>query len=119
MIGMAVWSRLPKGRDHMAGPHHKGRYTRYARAVRDAANANPNTVCWRDGHTLTQHQPGATWTAGHTIDGSPTATPWLQVTRVPPPGDWLAPEASSCNYSNGAHRTNRLRNNPRSTHWLT
>ena len=92
----------------MAGqPHHADRrYVVEARRLRTIAARNPNTVCWRDGLTLAQHQqrwPDAhlTWTAGHTIDGSQTWRPWHNTTTVPPPGDWLAPEVSRCNIAAG------------------
>jgi hypothetical protein len=93
----------------MAGPHHRGAYVARARAVRAAANANPNTRCWRCGHTLDHHPNTKTgrpprWTAGHVRDGDPTSP--------------LLPEADVCNYAAGAHRTNELRANPRSCNWL-
>lgn len=107
--------------DPVSGPHHRTwRYTRAAKAVRNAANANPNAVCWRDGNTLAEHQrrnPNRiiTWHAGHTRPASTSWTPWLQVTKQPPPGDWLAPEASLCNQSS-AH-TERRRSNRTSRPW--
>jgi hypothetical protein len=75
--------------------------------VRTVAQADPLAVCWRDGLTLEQHgrhRDGSppTWTAGHTVDGAVNAAPWLQVRRCPPPGAWLAPEASTCNFAAGA-----------------
>lgn len=74
-------------------PHHAGSYVRRAKKLRDAANANPGTLCWRCGRTLAAHPPHrdgkpATWTAGHLIDGQM--------------GGPLAPEASTCNYRAGA-----------------
>jgi hypothetical protein len=107
----------------MKHPHHAGTYAANARKVRDAAKANHNTVCWRDGLPLDQHEPHhdgtpAYWTAGHTQDGDATATPWTNPTQQPPAGSWLAPEASTCNYSHGATQTNQLRNNPHSRPWL-
>lgn len=83
--------------NHPKAAHHRGTYARQARLVRDAANRNPNTTCWRCGRTLDQHPPHktgkpATWTAGHINDGQA--------------GGPLAPEASTCNYSAGT----RLRN---------
>ena len=76
----------------MKPPHHAGGYHVQARQVRDAANANPDTRCWRCGLTLAEHRPHrngkpATWTAGHVIDG--------QV------GGVLLPEASTCNAKAG------------------
>lgn len=107
----------------MASSHHRGRYTIYRKQLLQAAALSSFAVCWRDGLTLDQHPPHRngnrpTWTAGHTVDGDPNAQPWLDPTRPPPPGSWLALEASTCNYANGAHRTNRLRANPRSRNWL-
>lgn len=56
--------------------HYGGNYKPRARQVRDAANANPATVCWRCGRTLAQVRTAfpkrrVTWDAGHTIDGDP------------------------------------------------
>ncbi len=107
----------------MTGAHHRGSYPRRAEAVRTAANSTPLALCWRDGLRLDQHPPHrdgspARWTAGHTVDGDPHAQPWLIVTRRPPAGSWLAAEASTCNYANGARRTNKQRANPRSRDWL-
>lgn len=81
-------------------PHHRGGYHVNARRVRQMANANPDTRCWRCGLTLAQHPPHkngtpAKWTAGHVVDG--------QV------GGPLAPEASTCNYSAGATAGNQRR----------
>lgn len=98
-------------------PHHKTpRYVHASRRLRQLANANPHTVCWRCGLTLDRHKPGDTWTAGHTIDGSNAWQPWPHITEPPPPGDWLAPEARSCNYSAGATTGNHKRNEP-TTPW--
>lgn len=93
----------------MAKPaHHAGDYhVRSRRLVliakaRDAAaslgECEP-TRCWRCGLTLAEHAPHRDgkrpkWTAGHTRDSDPTAP--------------LAPEASTCNYSEGARHGNRL-----------
>ena len=104
-------------------PHHAGDYRAQARKVRDAANAHPLAICWRDGLTLVQHPAHAdgsrpTWTAGHTVDGAAGSPAWTDVTRRPPPGPWLAPEASTCNTRNGAKRTNRHRANPQSRQWF-
>lgn len=106
----------------MKAAHHSGRYHHDARKVRTAADATPLAICWRDGLTLAQHPPHHNgnqprWTAGHTIDGAANARPWLRVTERPPAGPWLAPEASTCNYSNGARRTNTQRANPQSRNW--
>ncbi len=72
--------------------HHRGTYHVDSRRVRDAANSDPLTKCWRCGLTIDEHQPHrngkpARWQAGHLIDGDP-ASP-------------LAPEASTCNGSAG------------------
>lgn len=61
--------------------------------LREAANADPSTACWRCGKTLAQHGPHrngrpAYWTAGHLRDGDPSSP--------------LAPEASTCNFRAGA-----------------
>lgn len=87
-------------------PHHKGSHQVRARRLTRAANANPNTICWRCGRTLPQHPPHrngrpAYWTAGHLHDG-----------RI---GGPLAPEASTCNYSAGATAGNRRRGRTRVT----
>lgn len=80
--------------------HHSGDYQARAQAVRDQANANPDTLCWRCRRTLADHPPHtngkpARWTAGHVIDSDPTSP--------------LAPEASTCNFSAGAATGNRRR----------
>lgn len=75
--------------------HYTGDYQRRAAAVRRAANANPATTCWRCGRTLADHPAGATWDAGHIVDGNKYSA--------------LAPEASSCNRSHGAALGNRRR----------
>lgn len=91
----------------MAERHHRGkRYVELGRLVITLANANPAAVCWRDGMTLAQHRtryPGRNlrWHRGHTVKGSTTWQPWTDVTRRPPPGDWLAPEVSVCNIGHG------------------
>ncbi len=107
----------------MTGRHHRGTYPNAARRVCALANANPAAICWRDGLTLDQHPPHAdgsrpTWTGGHTVDGWIDAPPWYNVTRRPPPGPWIAAEASTCNYAAGAGRTNTLRLNPTSRPWF-
>jgi hypothetical protein len=103
------------------GPHHRGSYDRLARMVRAAARSTPAAVCWRDGYTLAQHprrRDGSPpkWTAGHTVDGAVNAPPWLNVTMQPPPGSWLAPEVSRCNYSAGATLGNTGRSPGRVPH---
>lgn len=73
--------------------HHQGRYRTEAPRIVAAANADPETRCWRCGlriHECRPHRNGkpAHWTAGHLNDGEVD-------------GD-LAPECSSCNASAGA-----------------
>ena len=82
--------------DHQ--PHHSFGYAVQARRVRDAANANALTRCWRCGRTLAevrQSKPKARWTAGHIVDG--------QV------GGALLAECSPCNYGSGAKRMHLLK----------
>ena len=103
--------------------HHRGTYQITRDLVVALANANPRAVCWRCGHTIDRHRPhhngdAAKWEGGHTIDGWANARPWLAVEQRPRPGAWIAPEASTCNRSNGAHRTNTLRANPQSRRWI-
>lgn len=79
-------------------PHYRGSYHVRARHVREAAYANPTTRCWRCGKTLGEiHKthPGATWQAGHLVDG-----------QVNGP---LAPECSPCNTSAGGRLRHRRR----------
>lgn len=70
---------------NQARPHYHGDYKTRAKQVRDQANADPNTRCWRcGGHA----RPGDPWQAGHLIDSDPTSP--------------LAPEHRSCNTRAGA-----------------
>lgn len=90
-----------------ARPQYRGDYQRRARAIRDAANANPNTTCWRCGLVLSahaNHRNGRppTWHAGHIIDSDPNSP--------------LAPEASTCNTAAGAVYGNQKRE-PTSYNW--
>lgn len=78
----------------MGKAHRSGDYQRRARIVRQAANADPATTCWRCGLTL-DAKPGDTWDAGHVRSGDPTSP--------------LLPEHSSCNRSHGATEGNRRR----------
>ena len=82
--------------------------------VRHAAMLTPDALCWRDGLTLAQHThvTNPRWTAGHTLDASPWAQPWLNVTYLPPPGDWLAPEIHQCNYSAGGKLPHTIKHKP-------
>lgn len=97
-------------------PHHRDRrYVVQSLALRKLAASTRGAVCWRCGLTLDAHPLGANgkrqrWTAGHTVDSSTTWNLWTNVTRQPPPGDWLAPEASRCNMASSAERTNAMRN---------
>lgn len=82
----------------MAGDHHRFGHGPRAKALTDAANANPRTTCWVCGLTLAQMRrikPQAFWTAGHVIDG--------QV------GGELRAEHSTCNFSRGARSGNAMR----------
>ena len=90
----------------MSGKPWHRRYVVVGALVVNAARSNPDAVCWRDGHTMAWHRlryPGRRlhWQRGHTVKGSRTWQPWLDVTRQPPPGDWLAPEVSVCNVAAG------------------
>lgn len=87
--------------------HYQGSYHVRARHVRQAAQANPLTQCWRCGKTLAEHGPHkngkpAAWTAGHLRDGDPTSA--------------LAPEASTCNYKAGRVMQTQA-TEPRSREW--
>lgn len=80
--------------------HRRGTYRRRAKAVTDAAYADPSTTCWRCGKTLAEHGTHrngtpATWDAGHLIDGDEHSP--------------LAAEASTCNRSAGATLGNHNR----------
>jgi hypothetical protein len=80
--------------------HYSGSYHVRSRAVRQAANANPLTRCWRCGLTLAEHKPHksgkpARWQAGHLVDSDPTSP--------------LLPEASTCNTRAGAKLRHRTR----------
>ena len=102
------------GANKRARPQHSGGYHVLSRMVRRCAETTPSAVCWRCGRTLNEHEAhknGAAprWTCGHTIDGSCAALPWLDVSAVPPDGDWLAPEVSTCNFASGATEVTRLR----------
>jgi hypothetical protein len=92
--------------------HYRGRYHVAARRVRQLANADPRTLCWRCGRTLAQHPPHkggrpAYWQAGHVVDGQANGA--------------LRPEASTCNLSAGgklgAEATARKRKPRTSARW--
>lgn len=74
----------------MADALYRGNWKTRAKAICDAAYADPATQCWRCGKTLAQHKPGDTWQAGHLHDGDKTSP--------------AAPEARSCNARAGQHR---------------
>lgn len=81
-------------------PHHAGPYARQARNLRAAANANPDTRCWRCHLTHAEYAAihgttAAAWQAGHVVDGQANGQ--------------LAPEHARCNHSAGASHGNRLR----------
>lgn len=88
-------------------PHHSGTYHVRARRIREQANANPFTRCWRCGKTMDeirQLRPKAKWQAGHLVAG-----------QVNGP---MLPECSWCNAKHGqalstasrqARRTQRQR----------
>ncbi len=67
--------------------HYRGTYYRRAKALRDAANADPTTRCWRCGRLAI---PGDPWQAGHVIDADSSSQ--------------LLPEHQSCNVKAGRRR---------------
>lgn len=86
-------------------PHHKGTYHQQSARVRAAANADPDTQCWKCGRTLAQarrFKPKAHWCAGHVIRGQEG-------------GDLLA-ECSICSNAEGGRTRTRKskRRSPRS-----
>lgn len=89
--------------------HYTGSYQARARAVRDAAYADPSTRCWRCGKTLAEAQRmwpdrRVCWHAGHTVDGN-SAYP-------------LRAEHNVCNTSAGAQVTNKRRQLKPSRRWF-
>lgn len=84
---------------------YAGTYQTRARLIRDRANADPSTRCWRTGLTLAEGRAkwGAhiKWQAGH-VDGYT---------------DLLAAELSHPNQSFGAAVGNRKRVEPFSEKW--
>jgi len=72
--------------------HYAHDYQRRARAVRQAADTNPLTLCARCGEPARPDDP---WDAGHERDGDPTSP--------------LRAEHASCNRSAGATLGNRRR----------
>ena len=75
--------------------HYRGTYYRRAKTVRDNANADPATRCWRCGELARRGDP---WEAGHVRDADPSSP--------------LMPEHKSCNSLAG----NRVQE-PRSQRW--
>lgn len=92
--------------------HRHPAYIRNARLVRQHANTNPDTRCWRCHRTATEHQ--RQWHAGHTLDGDPLAQPWLHPTE-PPAGSWLRPECAECNLREGGNRAHNMTSRPGTT----
>lgn len=94
---------MPKPAHHAGSFHVRSRRLVLQARARDRAadlGQGEHVRCWRCGLTLAEHQPHRNgdrpiWTAGHTRDGDPSSP--------------LAAEASTCNYSEGARRGNRLR----------
>lgn len=70
--------------------YYRGDYQARAKQVRDQANAEPNTRCWRCGQPA---RPGDPWQAGHLIDSDPNSG--------------LAPEHARCNAQAGARLSHR------------
>ncbi len=64
--------------------HDSGSYRVRAARVRELANADPTTRCWRCGALAS---PGDPWTAGHVRDSDPSSP--------------LRAEHASCNYRAG------------------
>lgn len=78
--------------------HYRGSYHVQSKRLRDNANANPDTRCWRCRLTLAEirkQHPKARWTAGHILDGVPDSP--------------IAAECSPCNYGAGARLGNKRR----------
>lgn len=87
---LRVWEVVPVAK--VKGAHHRGSYQVQAKRVRDRANADPTTLCWRCGQPARRGDP---WQAGHVVDGSV--------------GGALRAEHASCNASAGATLGNRRR----------
>jgi hypothetical protein len=88
--------------------HYAGSYQKRARLVRDRANADPLTRCWRCGLTLAEARrrwpdKDVIWHAGHVVDGDSTAP--------------LLPEHSNCNIYAGAVAGNLAKNAKRGRWW--
>lgn len=83
-------------------PHHRGPHQVTARRIKQAADADLTTRCWRCQRTMPEirrTKPHAQWQAGHLTDG--------QV------GGPYAPECSPCNAAAGARITNNKKQPPR------
>lgn len=86
--------------------HYTGSYATRAKRVRDAANSDPFTRCWRCGLTMAEKRktvPNETWDAGHTVDGN-SAMP-------------LMAEHASCNRAAGATAGHHKKNLNPSRRW--
>ena len=75
--------------------HYRNGYNLRAKRLRDAADADPATRCWRCGGLSRPDDP---WQAGHVRDADPTSP--------------LMPEHQSCNVKAG-----RQLQEPRSQRW--
>ena len=73
--------------------HYTGSYDADAKAIRDAAYADPLTRCWWCNKTLAEH--GQPWQAGHLNDGEV--------------GGPMAAECRKCNASRGGKLGNQRR----------
>lgn len=92
-------------------------FRREGAVLRERAEADPSTRCWRCGRTLVEHEPHASgkparWQAGH-VDDPELAwrTGAWRVGHTPP---WL-PEVSTCNTRAGARKGNATRRRLRTT----
>lgn len=79
----------------MPKPLYRGSYPRRSKAIREAAQQNPATRCWRCGRTYIEAlrlwgPKGAAWQSGHVVDGHP--------------GSPLAAEHARCNKRAGAKK---------------
>jgi hypothetical protein len=89
-------------------PHASYGYQVRARQLRQRANADPSTRCWRCGLTLVEAQDRCpdkriVWHAGHVIDGDNDGP--------------LLPEHSHCNTSAGATAGNLARPQQKASRW--
>lgn len=79
-----------QSRRNASRAHYHGDYAARARACRDAANADPSTLCRRCGLPALLGDP---WQAGHVLDGVPDSP--------------LAAEHTSCNAAAGGRGRSR------------